>query len=133
MSLTPSEKCCVRIKKALGIRRMKQSELCELTGIAKSVMSEYVSGAYEPKQDRLVLISKVLGVDPVWLMGFDVPMESPEYNIRATKKDEKENPSELELTEAEELLLKLFRQIPADRQAEALELLEVALKMQKKR
>ena len=123
MTLTPSEKCCVRIKKALGIRRMKQSELCELTGISKSVMSEYVSGAYEPKQDRLVIISEALGVDPVWLMGFDVPMEP----------EEKENPGEPKLTGEEELLLKLFRQIPADRQPEALQLLEVALKMQKKR
>lgn len=122
MTLTPSEKCCVRIKKALGIRRMKQSELCELTGISKSVMSEYVSGAYEPKQDRLVIISEALGVDPVWLMGFDVPMEP----------EEKENPGEPKLTGEEELLLKLFRQIPADRQPEALQLLEVALKMQKK-
>ena len=123
MTLTPSEKCCVRIKKALGIRRMKQSELCELTGISKSVMSEYVSGAYEPKQDRLVIISEALGVDPVWLMGFDVPMEP----------EEKENPGEPKLTGEEELLLKLFRQIPVDRQPEALQLLEVALKMQKKR
>ena len=71
---------------------------------------------------RVFLIAKALNVDPVWLMGFDVPME-----------DEKISPSEPSLTEGEKLLLQLFRKIPEDRQPEALQLLEVALKMQKKR
>lgn len=69
------EPCSVRIKKALAIRGLKQSELCEKTKIPKSAISEYISGAYEPKQDRVFLIAKALNVDPVWLMGFDVPME----------------------------------------------------------
>ena len=122
MANKPTATCSERIKQALAIRRMKQSELCELTKIPKSAISEYISGAYEPKQDRVFLIAKALDVDPVWLMGFDVPMEG-----------EKISPSEPSLTEGEKLLLQLFREIPEDRQPEALQLLEVALKMQKKR
>lgn len=117
-----SEKCSVRISKALSIRGMKQSDLCEKTNIPKSAISQYVSGSFEPKQDRLFLIAQALDVDPVWLMGFDVPME----------KEKKSSPSEPELTKGEQLMLELFRKIPEDRQPEALELLRVALKMQQK-
>ena len=81
MSSNISEPCSVRIKKALAIRGMKQSELCEKTKIPKSAISEYISGAYEPKQDRLFLIAQALDVDPVWLMGFDVPMEKEKNNL----------------------------------------------------
>lgn len=115
-----SEKCSVRISKALSIRGMKQSELCEKTKIPKSAISQYVSGSFEPKQDRLFLIAQALDVDPVWLMGFDVPMEN------------KSSPSEPQLTEGEQLMLELFRKIPKDRQPEALDLLRVALKMQRR-
>ncbi len=122
MDNEPKEKCSVRLAKALTIRGMKQSELCEKTKIPKSAISQYLSGLFEPKQDRLHIIAQALNVDPVWLMGFDVPME----------KENKSSPRELKLTEGEELMLELFRQIPEDRQSEALDLLRVALKMQQR-
>ena len=117
----PIESCSQRISKALSIRGIKQSELCTLAKIPKSSLSLYLSGAYEPKQDRLYEMAQVLDVDPVWLMGFDVPMEK-----------KTQSPDNQELTEGEKLVLELFRKIPEDRQSEALELLRVALKMQKK-
>lgn len=64
-----------RIKEALEIRDMKQSELVERTGIDKGQMSSYISGKYKPKQKNLHLMAKVLSVDEAWLMGYDVPME----------------------------------------------------------
>ena len=112
MDTNVTESCSTRIKKALSIRGMKQSEICEKTKIPKSALSEYISGAYEPKQDRLFLIAQALDVDPVWLMGFDVPME----------KEKKSSPSESELTEGEQMLLNLFRQIPEDQQRVFLEM-----------
>ena len=120
MDIGPIEKCATRIARALSIRGMRQSELCEKTKIPKSAMSQYISGAFEPKQDRVFLISQALNVDPVWLMGYDVPMEK------------KDSPTEQQLSEGEMLMLELFRQIPKDRQPEALDLLRVALKMQQK-
>lgn len=125
MSTERTEACCKRIARALSVRQMKQTELCEKAGIPKSSLSLYLSGAYEPKQDRLYLIAQALNVDPVWLMGFDVPME------KETAKKEV-SPDKLALTEGEKLMLELFRKIPEERQPEALELLRVALKMQKK-
>ena len=112
-----SEKCSVRISKALSIRGMKQSELCEKTKIPKSAISQYVSGSFEPKQDRLFLIAQALDVDPVWLMGFDVPME----------KDIKNSPSELQLTEGEKVLVDLFRKVPEDQQQLVLQMIRAAL------
>ena len=114
--------CAERIATALAIRNMKQSELCDKTKIPKSAISQYISGAFEPKQDRIYLIARALDVSEAWLMGYDVPME----------RDKKIPPNEPTLTEGEKMLLELFRKIPEDRQAEALDLLRVALRMQKK-
>ena len=117
------ETCANRLLMALTIRGMKQSELCQRTKIPKSSMSQYLSGEYEPKQDRIYLIAHALNVSEAWLMGYDVPME----------RDQKPNsPDEEKLTEGEKAMLELFRRIPEERQPEALELLRVALRMQKK-
>ena len=66
-----------RLKTALLMRDMKQSELCEITKIPKSAMSQYISGAFEPKQDRIYLLAKALDVSEAWLMGYDVPKQKP--------------------------------------------------------
>jgi len=66
--------CSKRIKKGLEIRGLKQSDLCRITGIPKSAMSQYIKGTFEPRQDRVYLIAKALDVSEAWLMGFDVSM-----------------------------------------------------------
>ena len=80
------DSCAERICKALRIRNMKQVDLSEKTGIPKSAISQYCSGAFKPKQHRLFLIANALDVDEAWLMGLDVPMErepqeKPKHNI----------------------------------------------------
>lgn len=112
------EKCSQRIANALAIRNMKQAELCERTKIPKSALSQYISGAFEPKQDRLLLMAQVLDVDPVWLMGFDVPME---------REDKKISPDEMQLNEGEKILIDLFRRVPEDQQQLVLQMIRVAL------
>lgn len=114
------EACSERLKKALSIREMKQAELCNRTNTPKSSLSLYLSGAYEPKQDRLYEIAKVLDVDPVWLMGYDVPME------KKTPPTVKVN-----LTEAERLMLDLFNQVPEESQEMVLDMIRIALKKKK--
>ena len=156
--------CANRLSRALTIRGMRQSELCQITKIPKSSMSQYLGGEYEPKQDRIYLIARALDVSEAWLMGYDVPMkrtkslddyeDNPhelelhdyfetlntekqigivEY-VKAVSEGKKDVPSPKEptLTEGEKMVLELFRKIPEDRQAEALDLLRVALRMQKK-
>ena len=117
MDNEPKEKCSARLAKALAIRGMKQSELCEKTKIPKSAISQYLSGLFEPKQDRLYIIAQALNVDPVWLMGFDVPMEKANEN----------SPSEPSLTEGEKVLLDLFNRVPEDKQQLVLQMIRAAL------
>lgn len=57
---------------------MKQSELCEKTGIPKSAMSQYLSGAFRPKQERTYLIAQALQTTPEYLLGFTDSMEIPD-------------------------------------------------------
>lgn len=75
-----------QLKKAMSIRNISQAELCEKTKIPKSAMSQYVSGAFKPKQERTYLIAKALNVNEAWLMGYeDVSMEPQqlESNIQS--------------------------------------------------
>ena len=45
-----------RIKEGLKLRNMKQADLVKLTGIGKSSISTYLTGAYEPKQKNIYKI-----------------------------------------------------------------------------
>lgn len=79
--------CAQRIREGLKVRDMTQADLCRITGIGKSAMSQYANGVFEPRQDRVYLIARALNVSEAWLMGFDVPMEkktpaSPEESER---------------------------------------------------
>lgn len=67
--------CAQRIRQGLAIRGMQQKDLCDVTGIPKSAMSQYCNGSFVPKQGRTALIAKALDVNEAWLMGYDVPME----------------------------------------------------------
>lgn len=53
---------------------INQTELCKRTGIQKSALSNYLNGDREPRQDQISLISDPFGINPAWLMGYDVPM-----------------------------------------------------------
>ena len=77
-----------RMKEAMKIHNMKQSDLVERTKIGKSSISTYLSGEYKPKQDKIMLIANALNVDVNWLIGYDVPMKKDFPNL--TSKDEKD-------------------------------------------
>ena len=64
-----------RLSIALSTRQMKPIELASKSGIDKAAISQYLSGKYKAKQDNIFALSKVLNVNPEWLMGYDVPME----------------------------------------------------------
>ena len=117
MYIDKIEQCGKRLEKALSIRNMKQSELCKLAGVPKSSLSLYLSGAYEPKQDRIYKMADILNVSEYWLMGYDVPMERNAAPTPPTK-----------LTESEKVMLELFRQIPEIQQKILIQLVRDGLK-----
>jgi transcriptional regulator with XRE-family HTH domain len=110
------ESCSKRLAEALEIRNMKQTDLCKLAKVPKSSLSLYLSGAYEPKQDRIYDMARVLGVSEAWLMGYDVPMDR-----------QKKAPPAIELTEGEKVILELFRRVPEDQQQLVLQMIRAAL------
>lgn len=108
--------CGDRISAALAFRKMKQADLCKVADVPKSSLSLYLSGAYEPKQDRIYSMAKALDVSEAWLMGYDVPMER------------EKTPVEPALSEGEKMLLDLFRQVPEDKKELVLQMISLALK-----
>ena len=107
-----------RIKTLIEASGKSYQELEKLTGVKKSSLQRYASGATTKiPLDVIEKLSVAFNVSQEYIMGWE----------------EKENyPSEPQLTEVERLALELFRRIPEDKQAEALDLLRVALKMQQR-
>ena len=109
MSLKIIEPCSVRIKKALSLRRMTQTELCSRTKISKSSLSEYTNGKHIPNQEKVFILAKALDVDPVWLWGYDVSMETKDPPT-----ENKSSPTESQLSEGDREMLEVFRLIPEE-------------------
>ncbi len=74
-----------RIREALALRNMKQVELCEKTGIKKSSVNNWLGQRWQPKQDAIMKMARVLDVSEMWLAGYDVPPDRP---IEQKKSDE---------------------------------------------
>lgn len=70
-----------RLKEILEIKSLKQTDLAKMTGLDKSLISNYISGKYKAKSTNLYLIAKALNVSEPWLMGYDVPMERTVVNV----------------------------------------------------
>ena len=64
-----------RIREYMTQNGIKAIDLAKRFHVSRSTISQYVNGAVVPKRDRLVLIADVLNIDPLWLMGYDVPPE----------------------------------------------------------
>lgn len=69
-----------RIQLALSNSNMKPQELADKSGIGKASISQYVNGSHAPGNISAKKIGKILNVNPLWLMGFDVPMEQEIVN-----------------------------------------------------
>jgi transcriptional regulator with XRE-family HTH domain len=108
----------LRIKLAREQRNMTLEDVAKLCETTKQTIYKYENEIVTNiPYEKIVLLSKALDVSPSYLFGWE---------------EKKSSPSEPQLTEGEKLMLKLFRQIPEDRQPEAIDLLRVALKMQQK-
>ena len=104
----------LRIEKGYSVR-----DLALKCGISKSTISMYEKASRKPKHENLEAIADVFNVDIDYLLCKTDVRNA--YNF---------SPDKAELTEGEKMLLELFRKIPQERQAEALELLRIALRMQ---
>jgi len=63
-----------RLQTAMTLRDISAAELARITETPESVVSQYRSGRYKPRQKRLERMAEALRVSIPWLMGCDVPM-----------------------------------------------------------
>lgn len=104
-----------RIKLLVEESGKSYQELEKITGIKKSSLQRYASGATAKiPLDVIEKLSKAFNVSQEYLMGWS--------------EDGKENsPSEPELTEEEQILLDLFRRVPQDQQRFLMNMIRGAL------
>jgi transcriptional regulator with XRE-family HTH domain len=109
-----------KIKQLRTERGMTLEQVANIVGVGKSTVRKWETGMIaNMRRDKIALLAKALGTTPAYLMG-------------RKQVDRVIPPSEPKLTEGEELLLDLFRQIPEDAQKMYLEVLRAALKNQSK-
>lgn len=77
-----------RLLRALSAVNKIPQELANESGVSKSSISQYLKGSHKPSNISSGKMAKVLDVDPLWLMGFDVPngyILLPPKNIKKLK------------------------------------------------
>ena len=91
-----------------------QEELALKMGYkSKSTINKIEMGINDIPQSKIVQFAEVLGTTPAHLMGWD--------------EDNKDSPTEADLSEGEKILLDLFRRVPEDKQELVLQMIRVAL------
>lgn len=75
-----------RLQKALSDANMNQQELADKSGVSKASISQYINGSHSPSNISSGKMGKVLNVEPLWLMGFDVEMRK-ELSSESAEKD----------------------------------------------
>ena len=93
-----------QLQKIMKEKGITQSELCKRTGIPKSAMSQYISGAFKPKQKRTYLIAKALNVSEAWLIGME--------NAEQERREPQQINQDIRLTDHEKEVIIAYRQKP---------------------
>lgn len=126
-----------RVKAICKERKIAISKLEKDLGFSNGYIGQLRKGTFPA--ERLIAIAQYLSVSTDYLLGKESPTimelftgnlnENKEYNQFINELMRIKSPGEIDLTEAEELMLQLFRQIPEDKQPLAIDLLRTALKM----
>lgn len=93
-----------QLQKIMKEKGITQSELCKRTGIPKSAMSQYISGAFKPKQKRTYLIAKALNVSEAWLIGME--------NAEQERREPQQINQDIRLTDHEKEVIIAYRKNP---------------------
>lgn len=76
------EETAKRLRKAMELNNIGQRELSLKANIKEASVSQYYNGSHKPSNISAGKMGEVLNVNPMWLMGFDVPMENKiKFNI----------------------------------------------------
>ena len=61
-----------RLKEAMRLADKKQADLVRETGLNRGTISRYISGEIEPRMGAANKLAVALGVNEMWLGGYDV-------------------------------------------------------------
>lgn len=64
-----------RLKQAMDNMNISAQELSDKSGVSKASISQYVNGSHKPSNISAPKLAKVLMVNAMWLMGFDIDEE----------------------------------------------------------
>lgn len=65
-----------RLSIALSNNNMIPQELSNASGVSKASISQYLNGSHAPSNISSGKMARILNVNPLWLMGFDAPMNT---------------------------------------------------------
>ena len=104
------------LKKQMELKGVSRTDIADALGISYFTVTDWVNGKKYPRMDKVERLANYFCI------------------LKSDLIEEKETidntPGKLKLTEGEEMLLNLFRQIPEDAQKMYLEVLRAALKNQ---
>ena len=105
------------LNRLMVTHRRSRKDLSDALGISYFTITAWANGTKYPRMDKVEMLANYFGV-----LKSDL--------IEEKEENEQYLPDEPRLTEAEKLLLDLFRQIPEDAQKMYLEVLRASLKNQ---
>ena len=100
----------------LSMYGKEQKEVAEEIGVATSTFNDWVKGKKYPRIDKIEMLAKHFGIlksDLIEEKGINKTLPQPQT-----------------LTEGENMLLELFRQVPENKQRMVLDMISAALKTQ---
>lgn len=114
------ESMAQKIKDLRQQRGMTLEQVANIVGVGKSTVRKWETGMIaNMKRDKIAALAQALGTTPAYLMGW-----------KEETKEETNSPDQIILTEGEQKLLELFRQIPEENRALVLEMIRAAVNTQ---
>lgn len=102
-----------KIRELRLAKGMTLEQVADIVGVGKSTVRKWETGMIaNMKRDKIALLAKALSTTPAYLMGWKE--ETPDVNL-------------MQVTEAEQKLLDLFRRVPESQQEMVLQMISVAL------
>ena len=82
-----NEETAKRLKFAMDANKLTAKQLSDKSGVSEPSISQYLHGTFAPKNKTAAKLAKVLHVNPMWLMGFDVPSTDYAYDFLQKMED----------------------------------------------
>lgn len=112
-----SEGMAQRIKDLRHARGLTLEQVAEVVGVGKSTVRKWETGMIaNMRRDKIADLAKALGTTPAYLMGWKEDVSKSN------------SPTVPKLSEGEQKVIDLFRQVPEDKQQLVLQMIETALR-----